>query len=173
MVEREIKTKHLQWIGQQPAVKASELKPGDITVWNGGGTEKIIAVTPSKSGKTITATIEYTGIGGKIKRSTRRFGVNTLIGIDNYSEKTKPKAQPAKAKTVAPVQKPAKHKTESAPVQKPKAKTYTVQGKTFATKAEAQAYKALQKQRAGKPCEIKESTRKPSHKVVSFLAKSK
>lgn len=181
MAEREIKTKHLQWIGQHPAVKASELKPGDITVWNGGGTEKIIAVTPSKSGKTLTATIEYTGVGGKIKRSTRRFGVNTLIGIDSYSENSKPKAQPAKAKTAVHAPKPKTMSTtkapKPAPVQKPKvkdpAKTYTVQGKTFATKAEAQAYKSLQKQRASKPLEIKESTRKPSHKLVSFPAKNK
>lgn len=54
-----------------------------------------------------------------------------------------------------------------------KAITYTVRGKTFATKAEAKAYKALQKQRADKPCEIKEGTRKPSHTVVSFTAKKK
>lgn len=54
-----------------------------------------------------------------------------------------------------------------------KATTYTIMGKTFATKAEAKAYKALQKQRADKPCEIKEGTRKPSHKVVSFTAKKK
>ena len=50
------KTIHLQGIyGQHPAVKASELKPGDITVWNGGYTEKVIALEPSKSGKTVKA----------------------------------------------------------------------------------------------------------------------
>ena len=76
-----------------------------------------------------------------------------------------------KAVTPAPAPKPAK--PQPAKAQKPKAKTYTVMGKTFATKAEAKAYKELRKQSAGKPCEIKESTRKPTHKVVSFTAKNK
>lgn len=55
----------------------------------------------------------------------------------------------------------------------PKAKTYTVAGRTFATKAEAQAFKALRKRKASKACEITEGTRKPTHKIVSFTAKNK
>lgn len=98
------KTIHLQGIyGQHPAVKASELKPGDITVWNGGYTEKVIALEPSKSGKTVKATFEYKDSNGKKVRTTRKFGAERLVGIDN----TKSPAEPQKA--VAP-KKPSEQK---------------------------------------------------------------
>lgn len=100
---------HLQWIGQHPAVKASELKPGDITVWNGGATEKIIDVTPSKSGKTIKATIEYkSSFDGKKVRTTRKLSSDRLVGIDNSAKQksSEPKKESApaakKEKTVRP-----------------------------------------------------------------------
>lgn len=94
------------------------------------------------------------------------------------TKKDKPKAvasvksKPATAAKTTTA-KPAKQDKPASVPKKPKATTYTVMGKTFATKAEARAYKALQEQKAGKLCEIKESTRKPSHRVVSFTAKSK
>lgn len=97
------KTIHLQGIyGQHPAVKASELKPGDITVWNGGYTEKVIALEPSKSGKTVKATIEYKDSNGKKVRATRKFGAERLVGIDN----TKAPAEPKKTVTPKTTKKP-------------------------------------------------------------------
>ena len=100
------KTIHLQGIyGQHPAVKASELKPGDITVWNGGYTEKIIAVEPSKSGKTVKATIEYESMNGKTVRTTRKFGADRLVGIDKPKKPAESK-KPATPKT-ATAKKPA------------------------------------------------------------------
>ena len=91
------KTIHLQGIyGQHPAVKASELKPGDITVWNGGYTEKIISVEPSKSGKTVKATTEYKSMNGKTVRTTRKFGADRLVGIDKPKKMAKPKTETPK-----------------------------------------------------------------------------
>ncbi len=56
-----------------------------------------------------------------------------------------------------------------------KTKTYTVmaggKSRTFATKKEAKAYEQACRKRAGKPYAIKESTRKPTHRIVSFTAK--
>lgn len=75
-------------------------------------------------------------------------------------------------KTVKPAVTPPAKKRAGVP-KPPKAKTYTVAGRTFATKAEAQAYKSLSKRKASKPCEIMEGTRKPTHKIVSFTAKNK
>ena len=109
------KTIHLQGIyGQHPAVKASELKPGDITVWNGGYTEKIVAVEPSKSGKTVKATFEYKDSNGKKVRATRKFGADRLVGIDNTKAPAEPK------KTVKPAAKPAKAPVEPQKADKPK-----------------------------------------------------
>ena len=75
-------------------------------------------------------------------------------------------------KTVKPAVTPPAKKRAGVP-KPPKVKTYTVAGRTFATKAEAQAYKSLRKRKASKPCEIMEGTRKPTHKIVSFTAKNK
>ena len=49
---------HLQWVGDVPAIEAKDLKPGMITVWNGGFTEGVLEVEPSKSGKTIKVKIK-------------------------------------------------------------------------------------------------------------------
>lgn len=73
----------------------------------------------------------------------------------NPKEKTKE----SKTKTAVSV---AKDKPKKAP-------TYTVAGKTFATMKEAKAYKAALKSKS----EIKEGKKKPTHKIVSFTAKSK
>lgn len=108
------KTIHLQGIyGQHPAVKASELKPGDITVWNGGYTEKVIALEPSKSGKTVKATIEYKDSNGKKVRTTRKFGAERLVGIDNTKAPAEPKktVTPKKPSEQKPAANPAKAKT--------------------------------------------------------------
>ncbi|MGN0813353.1 MAG: hypothetical protein ACI4MQ_07585 [Candidatus Coproplasma sp.] len=151
---------HLQFHGKQPAIKASELKAGDVTVWNGGATEKVVSVKPSKTGKTLDVEIEYTNMMGKKVRSNRRMSVNRLVGIDRTTKPTP--AAPAKNKPTSP-------KTTSKPSE---GKSYTVrQGrtcKTFATKAEAKAYK---EQCKNKNVTITEGTKKPTHRVVKFTAR--
>lgn len=100
-----------------------------------------------------------------MKKNIEALGYKTEIQVVKTTTKQEMKSK-AKA-GVATKAKPAK-------VDKPnKAPTYTVGGKTFATLKEAKAYKAAQKQKASKPCEIKESNRKPSHKVVIFTARAK
>lgn len=69
---------HLQWVGDVPAVEAKDLKPGMITVWNGGFTEEVLDVEPSKSGKTIKVKIksdssDYVG--------TRTMKADRLVAI--------------------------------------------------------------------------------------------
>lgn len=99
----------------------------------------------------------------------KHYGVKAKPYVGKPSEereqhkRIKPKAKAG----IAPKAKPAK-------ADKPiKAPTYTVGGKTFATLKEAKAYKEAQKQKASKPCEIKEGNKKPSHKVVIFTARAK
>ncbi|MBD5585520.1 MAG: hypothetical protein HDQ88_10590 [Clostridia bacterium] len=117
---------HLQWVGKTPAVKASELKPGDVTVWNTGATERIINVEPSKSGKTVKATIEYTNLNGKKVRTIRKLKSDRLVGIDKTASKSlkEPKkadksVEPKKSKSV--VQKPAGKGSEPKPAEPKKA----------------------------------------------------
>jgi hypothetical protein len=50
--EREMQTINLQWHGEQKAIEVQELKPGMVTMWNGGYTKEIAGVRTSKSGKT-------------------------------------------------------------------------------------------------------------------------
>ena len=77
--ERENKPSHiwLQWHGWQPAIKAGELKPGMVTMWNGGTTETIKSVTRSKSGKTVSVSfVSESGYEG-----TRKFNYDRLVAI--------------------------------------------------------------------------------------------
>lgn len=71
---------HLQGIGKIPAIKAKELKPGMITVWNFGYKEKIVDITPTKSGKSIKCTIISMETG---KYYTRTFRIDRLVAIDD------------------------------------------------------------------------------------------
>lgn len=77
--ERENKPGHiwLQGIGWRPAVKASELKPGDVTVWNYGATETVKSVTVSKTGKMITMSI----VAESGWKGTRKLKADRLVGI--------------------------------------------------------------------------------------------
>ena len=73
-----MKTIHLQWVGDVPAIEAKDLKPGMTTVWNGGFTEEVLAVEPSKSGKTVKVEIksnssDYVG--------TRTFKADRLVAV--------------------------------------------------------------------------------------------
>lgn len=45
-------TTHIQFHGEQKAVEVQDLKPGMVTVWNGGYEKPINGVKTSKSGKT-------------------------------------------------------------------------------------------------------------------------
>lgn len=73
---------HLQGIGKVNAIKAKDLRVGDITVWNYGGLEKIISITPSKTGKTLKVGIEYKDYHGEIVQSERKLGAERLVGIN-------------------------------------------------------------------------------------------
>jgi hypothetical protein len=65
----------LQGIGSTTAKMAKELKIGDITVWNFGGTAKVLAIV-SETAKFITFKIEEsTGV------YTRRLKKNRLVGV--------------------------------------------------------------------------------------------
>lgn len=51
--EREVEpTVHLQFHGEQQAVEVQDLKPGMVTMWNGGYTKEVAGIRSSKSGKT-------------------------------------------------------------------------------------------------------------------------
>lgn len=43
---------HLQFHGDQRAVEVQDLKPGMVTMWNGGYTKEVAGIKSSKSGKT-------------------------------------------------------------------------------------------------------------------------
>ncbi len=43
--------------GQQKAIRAAELKPGMVTVWNYGYKEIIKSIQPTKSGKSVKCVI--------------------------------------------------------------------------------------------------------------------
>jgi len=65
----------LQGIGSTTAKMAQELKVGDMTVWNSGGTAKVLAVV-SETAKFITFKIEEsTGV------YTRRLKKDRLVGV--------------------------------------------------------------------------------------------
>jgi len=72
-----MKTIKLQGISQpQPAIQAKDLKPGMICLYNFGYTGEIIAVAPSKTGKSVTVTVRENG-----KDYTYRLSVATLVAI--------------------------------------------------------------------------------------------
>ena len=41
----------------KPAIRATELKPGMVTIWNYGYKEIIKSIVPTKSGKSVKCTI--------------------------------------------------------------------------------------------------------------------
>lgn len=75
----------LQSIGWRNAIKAKELKPGDVLIWNFGDKEKVTAVKPSKNGKTLTVGSQYKNYEGKIINSQRRLGSNTLVATEKVN----------------------------------------------------------------------------------------
>ena len=69
----EIKTKkiHLQGLPDRNAVEASNLKVGDEMIWNFGYKEKVLDITPSKSGQTLTVKIKDMQSGNELTRTLR------------------------------------------------------------------------------------------------------
>ncbi len=75
----------LQSIGWHNAVKAKELKPNDVLIWNFGGREKVTSVLPSKNGKTLSIGIQYKNFEGKTVNSRRRLSANTLVATEKVN----------------------------------------------------------------------------------------
>lgn len=77
-------TIQLQGLGKVAATEAQNLKVGDVTVWNYGGLETITSIEFSKTGKTLTAGIEYFDtFYNKVVQSTRKFKATRIVGIQN------------------------------------------------------------------------------------------
>lgn len=78
----------LQSVGQVDARKTSNLKVGDIIMYNFGSTAKITKIEPSKSGKTFNVTTKSSESG---YIGERKYGADRLVGIaeveaKNYQE---------------------------------------------------------------------------------------
>lgn len=80
---------HLQSIGEKNAIPARELKVGDVAIWNFGGREKIVKITPSKTGKSITVGIKYRNFDNKEVTSQRRLNANTLVATEKLNPGTR------------------------------------------------------------------------------------
>lgn len=79
---------HLQFYGNAPAVKAKDLRVGDTTVWNWGGEEEILSITPSKSGTSLHMEVKTNGkIYQRTCRSDRLIGLSTKSYIDKSAKK--------------------------------------------------------------------------------------
>lgn len=78
----------LQSVGQVDARKASNLKVGDIIMYNFGHTAKVTKIEPSKTGKTFNVTTKSSESGYV---GERKYGADRLVGIaeteaKNYRE---------------------------------------------------------------------------------------
>ena len=67
-------TIHLQGIGERPAKPASQIRVGDVLIWNYGEKSIVKSITETKSGKSINILEDY---DGKIYK--RRLLKNTLV----------------------------------------------------------------------------------------------
>lgn len=66
---------HLQFHGMQRAVPVEDLRPGMVTMWNGGVTYEVAEVRPSASGKTF----QLVYANGTVDH--RRFRAGCLIAV--------------------------------------------------------------------------------------------
>ena len=73
---------HLQGIGQFTAKPAGDLKEGDTTVWNYGGTAKVVSVRPQ--GKSVFVVLN----DGKAEYPERRFLASRLVACTGLGGKT-------------------------------------------------------------------------------------
>lgn len=73
------KTVWLQGVGHHEAIEARDLRPGMVTCWNAGYKSDVLAVEPSKTGKTVTATLRSHGRG---TINERRMGASRLVAVE-------------------------------------------------------------------------------------------
>jgi translation elongation factor P/translation initiation factor 5A len=73
------KTVWLQGIGHHEAVEAREIKSGMVCCWNAGYKSDVLAVEPSKTGKTVTATLRSRQDG---KTYERRMRAARLVAVE-------------------------------------------------------------------------------------------
>jgi len=78
----------LQSVGQVDARRVSNLKVGDIIMYNFGHTAKVTKIEPSKTGKTFNVTTKSSESGYV---GERKYGADRLVGIaeteaKNYRE---------------------------------------------------------------------------------------
>jgi len=66
------------------AKSAAELKPGDVTMWNYGYTETVLAVVASKTGKTVSVEISDDKTGNHY---TRKMGAARLVAVPDRIQK--------------------------------------------------------------------------------------
>lgn len=81
-----MKTIHLQGIGEKKATEAKNIKVGDVLIWNYGGREKVTRIQPSKTGKSMTLSIE---IKKHNYKGNRRIGGNTLVATEELNPNTR------------------------------------------------------------------------------------
>lgn len=78
-------TIRLQGIGVVEGIKAKNIKIGDVLVWNFGGTSKVIAIEFSKTGKTLTITVEYANYSGEIETAERRLNAERIVAVKDLN----------------------------------------------------------------------------------------
>lgn len=69
------------WIKAKPA---GELKPGDVIMWNYGYTSTVLAVAPSKTGKTVTVETADDKSGNHY---TRKMTASRLVAVPDRIQK--------------------------------------------------------------------------------------
>ena len=70
---KKMKEISLQGIAPKNAIQVNEVKAGDVMICNFGYTQKIVNLTPSKSGKTYNVIIECNGKLYDCKMSATRY----------------------------------------------------------------------------------------------------
>lgn len=80
-------TMRLQGIGIVEGIKAKNILVGDILVWNNGGTEEVIEIEFSKTGKTLVATIRYyDSFNKEYKTTTRKLGSERIVCVKELNK---------------------------------------------------------------------------------------
>jgi hypothetical protein len=70
---------HLQGVGDLPGIPASDLKPGDVLMWNYGYKSKVVEVLRA-SACFMLITLEWTSkITGEAERADRRLKKDRLV----------------------------------------------------------------------------------------------
>lgn len=79
--------------GQRAGTKTKDLKIGDVIIWNYGYKSKVVEITPSKTGKTITFMLKSFTSGNV---SARKMGAERLVVVEKQQE-AEPKNKVEKA----------------------------------------------------------------------------